>query len=82
MNESATRQSLSKRLLATFFAVVLVVGLVPVSAWADGDEEQGGATQEQTDNAQEQADDQAGSENVSGGANLLTAITRIAILAT
>lgn len=70
MNESATRQSLSKRLLATFFAAVLVAGLIPVSAWADGDEEQGGATQEQTDNAQEQADDQAGSENVSRGGRI------------
>ena len=67
MNESATRQSLSKRLLAAFFAVVLVVGLVPISAWADGDEEQNSATQEQAEGAQEQADDQAGSENVSGG---------------
>ncbi len=59
MNGAETQLPLSKRLLAALFAFVLVVGLVPVSAWADNDEQPNGETQEQ-------ADSQNGSA-VSGG---------------
>lgn len=50
MNGSETQLPLSKRLLAALFALVLVVGMVPVSAWAEGDEAQNsGTTQEQAE---------------------------------
>ena len=60
MNGAETQLPLSKRLLAALFAFVLVVGLVPVSAWADNDEQQNSENQEQTDT-------QSGSEDVTGG---------------
>ena len=63
MNGAETQLPLSKRLLAALFAFVLVVGLVPVSAWADNDEQPNGETQEQ-------ADSQNGSD-VSGGGRIL-----------
>lgn len=72
MNKSEAQLPLPKRMLAALFAVVLVVGLVPVSAWAEGDEEQNSATQEQ-------ADGQNGSEDVSGGANPPIALISLAI---
>ena len=60
MNGAETQLPLPKRLLAALFAFVLVVGLVPVSAWADNDEQQNSENQEQTDT-------QSGSEDVTGG---------------
>lgn len=59
MNGVEAKLPLPKRLLAAFFALVLVVGLVPVSAWAEGEDAQGEA-------AQEQADNQGASEDVTG----------------
>ncbi|MDO4854726.1 MAG: MBG domain-containing protein [Coriobacteriia bacterium] len=67
MGESKIQLPLSKRLLAALFAVVLVAGLIPVSAWAEGGEAQNSATQEQVDDTQEQADEQGGSEDALGG---------------
>ena len=64
MNGAETQLPLSKRLLAALFAFVLVVGLVPVSAWADNDEQQNSENQEQTDT-------QSGSEDVTGGGRIL-----------
>ena len=37
MNGAETQLPLSKRLLAVLFALVLVVGMAPVSAWAEGE---------------------------------------------
>ena len=51
MNGAETQLPLSKRLLAALFALVLVVGMAPVSAWAEGeDNAQDSANAEQTDN--------------------------------
>ena len=59
-NGTEMQQPLPKRLLAALFALVLVVGLVPVSAWAEGDEAKGSSSQEQVDG-------QTGSEVASEG---------------
>ena len=47
MNTIEAQQSLAKRLLTAFFAFALVIGLMPISAWAEGDEAQSVANQEQ-----------------------------------
>ncbi len=47
MNRTEAQLPLSKRLLAAFFSLVLVVGLVPTSAWAEGEDLQNGDNQEQ-----------------------------------
>ncbi len=51
MNGSEAQLPLPKRLLAAIFSLVLVVGLVPVCAWAEGEDEQpnNDAALEQTD---------------------------------
>ncbi len=51
MNGAETQLPLSKRLLAVLFALVLVVGMAPVSAWAEGEgNAQDSANTQQTDN--------------------------------
>lgn len=65
MNRTEAQMPLSKRLLAVFFSLVLVVGLVPTSAWAEGEGEQGSETQEQTD-AQGDPTDEGSLDNGGG----------------
>ncbi len=66
MKGTETQLPLPKRLLSVFFAVVLVVGLVPVTAWAEGDESQQ-SQNTQTGATQEQACQAQVPENVTGG---------------
>lgn len=47
MNRTEAQLSSAKRLLTAFFAFALVIGLMPISAWAEGDEAQSDASQEQ-----------------------------------
>lgn len=64
MNGSEAQLPLPKRLLAVVFSLVLVVGLVPISAWAEDSNEQGGTPQEQQNN---DADPAQQSGQVMGG---------------
>ena len=47
MNKVEAQMPLAKRLLISFFAFALVVGLMPINAWAEGDDAQSSANQEQ-----------------------------------
>lgn len=47
MNKVEAQTPLAKRLLISFFAFALVVGLMPINAWAEGDDAQSSANQEQ-----------------------------------
>ncbi len=71
MNRTEAQLPLSKRLLAVFFSLVLVVGLVPTSAWAEGEGEQGSETQEQTD-AQGNPAEEVSSDNGGGTTDVVT----------
>ncbi len=66
MNGSEAQLPLPKRLLAVVFSLVLVVGLVPISAWAEDSNEQGGTPQEQQNN---DADPAQQSGQVMGGSS-------------
>ncbi len=47
MNTVEAQKTLAKRLLICFYAIVLVIGLVPINAWAEGDDAQDSTNQEQ-----------------------------------
>ncbi|MDO4854216.1 MAG: hypothetical protein Q4A43_02155 [Coriobacteriia bacterium] len=68
MNTTEAQLSLAKRLLTAFFALALVIGLMPISAWAEGDEAQSDASQEQQSDQGEGTSTEGADSSASGDA--------------